>query len=332
MMIYMPFTYISQSHLDWITATLGALSVYAPIPDLVSAQQRDYEKRELLDLRVPQGLDSQQLALAFRQFKQWAHMHDGRIADMAGYLKAAAGHPPLVDESSPTQITHQIRHFGEMDEDEAADPLFQAALFLAMAHEYDQHQDDMARDLNAVDILEKRMLEQMSDGSALEREGLSVAESTGPVGREDEAGLFMPESRIKAWAHLAAADTLAPALLLTTSQSVAGHVSELCADGIHLGTWSVDTAEGATQDANQIREIIASIASMARPDANALATCMVPARSDGNFQLDLMALPGCPPRSLIDRLRANPDAPATPPIHVQESDHTLVGLVRAPGR
>jgi hypothetical protein len=41
-------------------------------------------------------------------------------------------------------------------------PLFKAALFLAMAQDYDRHQDDMVQELSAVQRREQQMLEQLS--------------------------------------------------------------------------------------------------------------------------------------------------------------------------
>jgi hypothetical protein len=206
---------------------------------------RDFADRGLLELIGPQDVDSGQLVLAFEQFKQWAHIHSGSsgsLAEMATYFKTSTGRPPLVDETSPTQISSQIRHFGEMTKGHGSAPLFKAALFLAMAQDYDRHQDDMVQELSAVQRREQQMLEQLSGQGVDPDEPIALTAARPAVGAPDESGLFMTEFRIKAWAELAFADQCAAHLVLTSSRAVMaayrGAVSGCCLPGrLGLGSW-----------------------------------------------------------------------------------------------
>ncbi len=327
MIAYMPFTHISAAHLEWITAVLGPLTVYmpgsAPAPD----HMRRFSDRGLLDLRVPGQLDADQLAGALEQFKQWADIHNGGIADMAAFFKSSAGRAPLVDPFSPTQITHQIRHFDEAENGRGPASLFRAALFLAIAQEYDRHQDELARDFGALDVMEKEMLAQLSGKTAEPSGGLARARNLRPVGNTHEPGLYMTDSRIRAWAELAIKDDQPPQLLLTTSPAVWDHLTDLFADAVPMGSWDLGGESDAVDAARNRRDVLAAIASAARPDAGSLSRCMKPADIKCFFRLTLITLAGCPPQAAMRRLLSKNNSRVPGADGDPEAGNTLIGLV-----
>jgi hypothetical protein len=329
MITYMPFTYISRDHLELIAKALGPLAVYSPAPALVPDHMRRFSDRQLIELRTPEAIETGQLVLALEQFKQWADIHNGGIADMAGFFKSTAGRPPLVDESSPTQITNQIRHFGETQSEDGMAPLFRAALFLAMAQEYDRHQDDMARGLVAVNSLNKKMLAQLSGSGSGRTESLAAGDNRLPAGGADEQGLFMTASRIHAWAELAVADNCTTHLFLTTSRAVMDHLTDLFPDTLPMGSWDMAPGQDADAAVGNRRNAIASIASGPVPDADALSICMAPAQRKGAMQLEVIALTDCAPRSMARRLLSKDHCPEGSPGHDPEAGHTLIGFVCA---
>jgi hypothetical protein len=328
MIAYMPFTYLSRDQLEGITAGLGPLTLLAPAPELVPAHMRDFADRGLLELIGPQDVDSGQLVLAFEQFKQWAHTHSGSsgsLAEMATYFKTSTGRPPLVDETSPTQISSQIRHFGEMTKGHGSAPLFKAALFLAMAQDYDRHQDDMVQELSAVQRREQQMLEQLSGQGVDPDEPIALTAARPAVGAPDESGLFMTEFRIKAWAELAFADQCAAHLVLTSSRAVMAHIEELFPDAASLGAWDLAPGSDAAAAVADRRAAIVAMASDLRPNGDALAGRMAVAMEDCHTRLDLIALSGCPPRGLLRKLLSRGDAVG--PDRSAAPGSTLIGLV-----
>lgn len=328
MIAYMPFTYLSRDQLEGITAALGPLAILAPARGLVPGHMRDFADRELLELIGPQDVDSGQLVLALEQFKQWARTHSGssgNLPEMAAYFKTSTGRPPLVDETSPTQISSQIRHFGEMSKGQGSAPLFKAALFLAMAQDYDRHQDDMVQELSAVERREQQMLEQLSGQGVDPDDPIAPTGARPAVGAPDESGLFMTDSRIKAWAELALAGQFAAHLVLTTSKAVMAHIEELFPGAASLGAWDLAPGGDAVAAVAGRRAAFAALASDRRPDADALADCMAAAAEDCRTRLDIIALADCPPRELFRKLlsggaAAGRDRSAAP-------GSTLIGLV-----
>ena len=329
MITYMPFTYISRGHMDAITQGLGPLTVYTPAAVLVPDHMLRFSNADLLDLREPAELAADQLAGALEQFRQWADTHKGNIADMAGFFKSSQGRPPLVDESDPTQITHQIRHFGETKNGRDTVPLFQAALFLAMAQEYDRHQDDVARDLGAVDTMEKKMLTQLSGHGAEPDEDFSGAGGPLAAGRAQASGLYMTDSRIKAWAQLAAADPVPSNLFLTTSHAVMAYLTDLFPDAMPMGCWDMGVDQDAGDVLRKRRAAIAAVAAASPIDANALSECMQPAREGCRSCLSVFALAGCSPRAMVMRLLSKDQNLSPRPGHGRETGNTLIGLVAA---
>ena len=162
MICYMPFSFIEDETIRKLTSAVGPVTVYGPGPAMVPDHMQTWAQDGLLHLRYPRGLKQDALSRAMIEFKAWADLHRGEIADMAAFFKSRGAAPPLVDENQPTRIGDQIRHYGESADGDPAGALFQAALFLAMAQEYDHHNDAVAKELKSLLDMEKDMLTRLS--------------------------------------------------------------------------------------------------------------------------------------------------------------------------
>ena len=162
MICFMPFTYIEERDIAKITGALGPVAVCGLTPEVLPGHMRPWMQKKLLEVWYPPGLQADHLNQALREFRAWADMHRGRIGDMVDFHRLQKEHPPFVDDTQPTRISDQVRHYGNRDGGQNADPLFQAALFLAMAQEYDHQHDAVARDLGTVLDMEKSMLARLS--------------------------------------------------------------------------------------------------------------------------------------------------------------------------
>ncbi|MBI5063717.1 MAG: hypothetical protein HZB87_09725, partial [Desulfatitalea sp.] len=152
MIQYVPFTYISEDLASRLTRAMGPLAVWQPLESLVPAHMRTMAGEGRLQWRIPSGVDPVQLARAARSFSQWAEIHQGKVGDLSTFFKAGQG--AGAQESSAQQIRSQIRHWGDTGSTRADAALFHAALFLCLAHNYDQQQDALARELCSVRRLE----------------------------------------------------------------------------------------------------------------------------------------------------------------------------------
>jgi hypothetical protein len=326
MIACLPFTYIPREHLERMTAHLGPVAVYSPADDLVPDHMRPFIDSGSLELRRPPGLDEKQLVLALEQFRQWAQLHNGSIADMVGFFKRSDGRPPLVEESSTSQITHQIRHFGEGQMEGQSSRLFESALFLAMAQDLDRHQDEMTRDLNGVNSMEKDMLAQLSGDGADLYGGQNGPDQMAVDTGIPDPGLQMTQRRIGAWAELAARNPHPDQLYLTTSQSVEDHLLDLFPEAMPLIDGCMSTAHPSSDIVSTRRAAIAAIASADQPDAAGFVEGLAPGTAGGGDQMRLALLPGCSPRAMLERLLPEKSVPEVGNGKSSDVRNTLIGF------
>ena len=222
MICYMPFTYVEDRCMHKLQHVFGSVAIYNPNPGRLPEHMRIGADQGMLKVRCPRCVQADQLTRAVREFKLWADLHQGNIADMAGYFKSRKGRPPLLDDTSPRAIGDQIRKFGRPASSEPEDPVFQAALFLAMAQEYDFQHDAVNRDLQAVSTMEQAMLTRLAGDPQDEQQGLGAPPGPGNVPDTVDTGAFMTSTRIQAWAELAARDLPQQpfVLFLTSSRAV----------------------------------------------------------------------------------------------------------------
>lgn len=221
MICYMPFTDMEDRFLNKLTAALGTVTVYCPSSGMVSDHMLAAAREKRLDLRSGHGIRADHLARAVQEFKTWADEYGGDISDLAGLTKSMQGRPPLFDDSSPTSIGDQIRHFGEKKPQEAADPVFQAALFLSMAQEFDQQQVAASRDLGDVLGMERAMLARLAGDDQDLEEGFGPEPDAGLAAGIGDAGAFMTDKRVRSWAELACRDTGPRSFILYITSSPA---------------------------------------------------------------------------------------------------------------
>lgn len=308
MISYMPFTVLEEHQLKMLTDTLGTLTVYSPANAVVPRHMRSWEQQGKLDIRHPRGIDEEQLLSAIENYHSWADLHQGNIGDMAGFFQTQAGRIPMMDDTNPTQIGHQIRHYGEPQAHASVDPLFKAALFLSMAQEYDMHQHGMERELDAVHAMEQRMLRQIS-GDAQDNE-IEIPVATVPLPTSANRTLndpYMTTQRIRSWSRLALSDAQAPTLYLTLSQAVVEHIRDLFPDALELADLNLASP--------RIQETLQSLVSASDEHSIGSASDLRDGSADHNHQLILYRLAGVSPYDFLSRL-ADPepvsDADATP--------------------
>jgi hypothetical protein len=132
----------------------------------------------------------------------------------------------LVDDTNPTAIGDQIRHFGEQNPGEAADPVSQAALFLSLACQFDRQQVAVSRDLGEVRAMERVMLARLAGGDRDLEEGIdNLPDADAAAGMPDTGG-YMTAWRVRSWAELALKDPGPRSFLVyvTSSPAVLEHL------------------------------------------------------------------------------------------------------------
>ena len=334
MLCYFPFTYMSDELIGPLTRSLGPLAVYQGLESSVPDHMRRWAAQSQLDMRFPAGVDQSRLQQALADFRAWADLHQGSLADLAAFLRAGAKGAPLVDETDPTQISTQIRSHGQ--EPLVADPLFQACLFLVIAQDYDTHQEALSRELATVERMEQHMLSHLAGTPHEEAQELGARLTPGQTPAIQEAGLYMIDERIQAWALLAGCDVGTPWAYVTTSRAGLEAMLDRLPQARKILQWSQETedptgAEGAAVAMR--RELLRKLAFSEDPWAVPVSS---PVPLDGSAEgpgIAFYCLPGCSPRRALALLHRQTGFDQSHALENSEPNNTLIGIMdcRLPG-
>lgn len=221
MIYYMPFTHITDTHASELVRVMDKLTVLQPVSSLTSEHMRAWQDRNFIELRKPANIDENRLNRVLADYRQWSDDHKRSIGDLAGYFKVARNQAPMLDETAPNQIRTQIMRYPQSMDQPADTSVFQSAIFLAMAQEYDANQDSITRELESVRNMEIEMVSKLSGREHNPKGALSLSQS-GALGSTvmKDPGTYMTHERIRSWACMALADTERVQALLTTSPAV----------------------------------------------------------------------------------------------------------------
>ncbi len=327
MICYLPFTQVKSDFCELIAQNLEPLIVYTPLTALISESMGAMQQQGLLEVRTPSGVDEPRIMDALQGLKSWAQLHDGHIGDMIHYLNTNPEHSPFVDETAPTQIQTQIRHFNEGVRNDEPDAVGQAALFLALAQEYDQHQHRLSLEFRAVMDMERDMYADMGGDTGPLAGAKTLDAGVGPMLPAQDPGRFLTARRLQAWARIVLQDARPTWLYLTPSAAVFDYLKALWPEVIVFPVWHLSpqaydlglnerrrAALQAWVHAQNLKE---------QPRVSKLCGHPVP---EGRT-LSIVGLPG----ALMDRLLPKPSdtdglsatqAGVSGPWH-----HTLIGLV-----
>ncbi len=328
MICYMPFTHIADNHLKRIVAALGALTVYIPAESMAPAHMCAGADQGALDLRQPAGVDAEKLLGAIREFKAWAELHQGNITELAEFLKSTQGQPPLVSDTDPTQISNQIRQFGQTRAGGTADPVFRSALFLAMAHEYDQQQLEVDQGLGSVHAKEKAMFSKMdNDIESLSGGSTRDDGASGASGGHDP-GLYMTVLRTESWAEMVRGENPAASLYVTSSAAVFEHLLDVLPETRALLDWDLHTtAQDGPKLISKRQEVLQTLAYAEDPWEIPLDNPPSETASGGEFRLNVHALAGCSPQAFPAKLLTPRYPLDLSPTEKQGPKNTLIGLI-----
>jgi hypothetical protein len=330
MICYMPFTYLEKHQKRVLTNIFGTITVYSPAQGLLPSHMRSWGQQGELDIRHPVSVNATHLIAAIEDYKAWAELHNGSIGDMAGFFKTEQGRIPMMEETNPTQIGHQIRHYGEPRKRQGGDSLFRASLFLSMAQEYDAHHHGMIREMDAVHAMEQQMLQQLSGNT--QAPGLAIPDTKRPITSPEHhsVGPHMTPQRVQAWSRVALDAEQLPLLFMTLSRDVVDHVLEAFTDAEAITKHTILVPpDQPLLSPSKMHEAIKDAAF--KPDLKLfeLESDLHLSSHEAVAQLDFYKLVGISAERFLTRLAAyRPDQKAAVRYN-NESHHTLIGLVTA---
>jgi len=218
--IYFPFTYVSKQTADVLRACFSKTIVYQPSSYNIPESMRQLKDKGLLDIRIPAKDDNEKLAEILREYKNWAHIHQG---SGMSFFKTQTDNIPFYDEISAHQIRSDIKKKEKnQTSEQIIDPILHARIFLSMAQEFDINQWDITSELESFADLEKAFIEDLKG----DKDSESVNLTTNQAFVKDEPGSHMTDQRIKSWINLLMCDPKDSNFYVTTSRDVMENLFE----------------------------------------------------------------------------------------------------------
>lgn len=326
MIHFMPFTFLGQSTIDRLYSVFGPVAVCQPLVELTSDIMRQAAGDGRLHFCPPDNVDQNRLRQSLRAFTSWAAAHQGRSGDLTGFFRSQQTHRPGrgagQDEADAHQIHAQFRRRTDGGATESVDPLFEAALFLCLAHTYDQQQETLNLDLGKVHAMEENLGRILGEPDAAETTiGPSLSGETA-----SDRGAYMTRRRLESWARVVLAHADDDSGFVTTSDAVMEDIQERCPAMEPVARIPVPTADdgivhGSSLSADPIGSGFFSLARAEDPGAAAADLFNAPALTEHGALLTVYALQGCPPRDFllkfIDKIQddMNTAAQMSPPCH-----------------
>ncbi len=325
---YFPFTFVTQRELNALYGLLGPVVVYALDETLVPDHMRKACEDGRLDLRIHIKLTPGELHTAVQAYKEWADLHQHHLTDLAGFLKANPGRFPMMDATNPSQISTQIRQYAHSTDAQDQDPMFQAALFLAMAQEYDQQHEEMRQEMGAVSTMERVLMEGLT-GDIQAGADIDPKKQPSAVLEDSETGGYMTASRLEAWARMALSDDELPQIHVTGSPAVMDHLFDQFPEAVQMARldFPMDDPHD-TADFSQLRDMLRRLT---RGDRDGLMDDQGPANaaSPDVVGVSFYRLNGISPRQMCHRLASPVSSDETAGVQQDKGD-TLIGLVTLP--
>jgi hypothetical protein len=219
--VYFPFTFVSARDMAMLNRCFPKTVVLQPSELPVPPVMASWVAQQRLDIRVPVSGDGSLLQAAVSDFRRWARVHHGAMDAFRFHGES----PFLYDDTYAASIRDQIRAASDPTPHGESDRfLFTARVFLQLAQEFDAQQLEVDGDLQAVSRMQQDMLNRVhGDGPTRDLPTDAFIQ----VPRDD--GLFMADTRLKAWSRLWMAQPKADgpdACFVTCSPAVWQHVIE----------------------------------------------------------------------------------------------------------
>jgi hypothetical protein len=283
---------------------LGPVTVYLPVDSMTSSGMKAWARQGAMETRTPAGLDDTALIAAVRGFNDWAGVHGTKLSDISDFYRLSQGRPPLVDENGAGRILTQIKLRESGDAIEKPDRLFQSALFLALAHDHDMHQDEAGRQLGSVAAMEAELYANISGNTEDAELSSTLRPDAAAAATHQEHGLRMSAQRLQAWACLAQSCSPIASVYVTTSPDVLDHVLERYPDHAQPIFWELSDSNRAMALKPQRLKALEAFGRSNNPSAELPDDSLT--GEPGSVRLALHSLVGVAPQDMLIGLSKTP--------------------------
>ena len=155
--VYFPVTYISNSSVRLINLVFKKISMYSITGKKNLGGMQGYIDKNQLDMIVLDDFDWRSLDVSLEEYKNWWSINQGGDTTLKNITMNDI---PFYNENSIFKIKTDIQD-RKQNEKKKVDPFLESMFFLRVAHEFDIQKDIISNKLNAVDILEKNLYNEL---------------------------------------------------------------------------------------------------------------------------------------------------------------------------
>ncbi|MCU0559059.1 MAG: hypothetical protein MUD16_02560 [Desulfobacterales bacterium] len=327
--VYFPFTHLGDRAAAALQSHFDVMLLLRPFAEGLPPGMRGLERCGFLEILACDAGDEVSGAEAAAGFLEWARRHAGGVGPTGAFWQARLAGGPAGGDRSAFQLASQIKRRCQAEEPpNVADPLRAARVFLRLAQELDEQNEEVLRELMRVQTLRAEMLAAMDGRPPSPAAGAAAGEPLPPTGREEHR----LTDRLSAWARLFLAAACPGPVLVTTRAAVVAHLIEASAAvrrlplEAHRGRGEgLPAAEGAPAALR-----MEALADWAAAPAERIATLPLAGPGEapvpGRGGLSGCLFPDDPPHRLLGRFAA-----VAPPAQMTASQalvrHTIVLLV-----
>ena len=210
--ICFPSTYVSDSVAQALTACFGQFIVYQPLAGKIPEQMRPWVEKGILDLRVPEIKDQEEIEAVVKNYHSWADLHYDGAGLKLPYLKTWTDSMPFFNAASTSRVVAEIKmQASGKSAAKAPEPLLAARLFLYFAQEFDRQNQEVARDLQRHRQQEAELIRQLK----MEDDSLTAEFQKEAVQIPDDSADYMVLDRLEAWTRILLKDTDISGIFIT---------------------------------------------------------------------------------------------------------------------
>lgn len=220
---YFPFTYVSDSVAEALSACFGHFIVYRPLNENLTEQMQLWINRGVADVRVPVIGNENELITAVKNFQIWADLHREGSREQVGIIRSHMDRVPFFNEFSTRKIVEEIKENISDDSDtQALDSVLTARIFLYFAQELDRQNQELTDDLIHHQQQETELIRQLK----MEEDPVAVEFRNVPTQPPDPFADYMISDRLEAWTRIFCRDQDLSGLFVTHSSAVLEHLWE----------------------------------------------------------------------------------------------------------
>ena len=329
--IYFPFTYVSDSVAESLSACFGQFIVYRPLDKNLTDQLQFWIDRGVADVRVPVAGNETELITAIKSYQTWADLHREGSREMAAIFRSNMDRVPFFNELSTRKIVEDIKANIPGDSDtQAPDFFLTARIFLYFAQEFDRQNQELTDDLIHHQQQEAELIRQLK----MEEDPVAVELRNVPGQLPDPFADYMIPDRLESWTRIFCREQDLSGLFVTHSTAVVEHLLERAPTAtrvMHIKSIPSGKHPNAVRKSWQERLALSLVRLVEQNPADVSSESMAPLdfpADDNTVSLSVYRVPDQTPYEFFTRCAEMDRPPVDAPDRNGKYKNTLIALVQ----